>query len=141
MPCIGGPGGNKEAIPLERTRPILRLRCAQDRLALNAINFLTTVARSVHFALFKDPATLRQVCESIVIPNLRMRPDDKEMFEMNWVEYVRRDTEGSDSDTRRRAASELVKALTERFPTEVGRARSRPAPPPPLLCPCCPDAE
>lgn len=38
---------------------------------------------------------------------------------MNWVEYVRRDTEGSDSDTRRRAASELVKSLTERFPAEV----------------------
>lgn len=43
----------------------------------------------------------------------------EEMFEMNWVEYVRRDTEGSDSDTRRRAASELVKSLTERFPAEV----------------------
>ena len=48
----------------------------------------------------------------------------EEMFEMNWVEYVRRDTEGSDSDTRRRAACELVKALRERFPTEVG-ARGR----------------
>ena len=33
---------------------------------------------------------------------------------------VRRDTEGSDSDTRRRAASELVKSLTERFPAQVG---------------------
>ncbi len=41
------------------------------------------------------------------------------MFDMNWIEYVRRDTEGSDSDTRRRAASELVKSLTERFPAEV----------------------
>ena len=44
----------------------------------------------------------------------------EEMFEMNWIEYVRRDTEGSDSDTRRRAASELVKSLTERFPAQVG---------------------
>lgn len=39
---------------------------------------------------------------------------------MNWIEYVRRDTEGSDSDTRRRAASELVKSLTDRFPQQVG---------------------
>lgn len=38
---------------------------------------------------------------------------------MNWVEYVRRDTEGSDSDTRRRAASELVKALTARYPAQT----------------------
>ena len=70
------------------------------------------------------PGRLRQVCENIVIPNIRIRADQEEMFEMNWVEYVRRDTEGSDSDTRRRAATELVRALTERFPTE---ARSRQA--------------
>lgn len=38
---------------------------------------------------------------------------------MNWLEYVRRDTEGSDSDTRRRAASELVKTLTDRFPQQA----------------------
>lgn len=142
----------------------------QDNLALHAINFLTAVSRSVHYQLFKDPTALRQICESIVIPNLKMRDDmvclgarvggvgglrsragravklfsgyigelpmeaaqrnwfasptaaQEEMFEMNWIEYVRRDTEGSDSDTRRRAASELVKSLTERFPAEVGRA-------------------
>ncbi|KAL6780583.1 hypothetical protein ACKKBF_B12565 [Auxenochlorella protothecoides x Auxenochlorella symbiontica] len=91
----------------------------QDNLALHAINFLTAVAGSVHHSLFQDPAVLRQVCESIVIPNLRIREDMEELFEMNWVEYVRRDTEGSDSDTRRRAASELVKALTARYPAQT----------------------
>ncbi|KFM24134.1 Exportin-2 [Auxenochlorella protothecoides] len=90
-----------------------------DNLALHAINFLTAVAGSVHHSLFQDPAVLRQVCESIVIPNLRIREDMEELFEMNWVEYVRRDTEGSDSDTRRRAASELVKALTARYPAQT----------------------
>lgn len=48
---------------------------AQDNLALHAINFLTAVSRSVHYTLFKDAATLRQICESIVIPNLKMRED------------------------------------------------------------------
>ena len=38
---------------------------------------------------------------------------------MNPLEYIRRDTEGSDSDTRRRAAADLVKSLTEKFPQEV----------------------
>jgi exportin-2 (importin alpha re-exporter) len=38
---------------------------------------------------------------------------------MNPVEYIRRDAEGSDSDTRRRAAADLVKALTDKFPQEV----------------------
>ena len=87
---------------------------------MNAIRFLTTVASGVHHALFKDENTLKQVCEKIVIPNLMMREDDEEMFELNWVEYVRRDTEGSDSDTRRRAAAELVKSLTAKFSTEAG---------------------
>ena len=60
------------------------------------------------------------MCEHIVIPNIRLRDDMEEMFEMNWVEYVRRDTEGSDNDTRRRAATDLVKALTARFEAQVG---------------------
>ena len=60
-----------------------------------------------------------------MLPNIRLRDTDEETFEMDWVEYVRRDTEGGDADTRRRAASELVKTLTEKFPSE---ARS-------ILCP------
>eukprot|EP00983_Pelagomonas_calceolata_P051141 1142283-Pelagomonas_calceolata.AAC.3 len=38
---------------------------------------------------------------------------------MNPLEYIRRDAEGSDSDTRRRAAADLVKSLTEKFPSQV----------------------
>lgn len=86
---------------------------------MNAICFLTTVANGVHHELFKNEGALKQVCEKIVIPNLTMRESDEEMFELNWVEYVRRDTEGSDSDTRRRAAAELVKSLTAKFPNEA----------------------
>ena len=63
-----------------------------------------------------------QVCEHIVIPSIRLRDDMEEMFEMNWLEYVRRDTEGSDNDTRRRAATDLVKALTARFEAQVRAA-------------------
>lgn len=88
---------------------------------MNAIRFLTTVANGVHHELFKNEGALKQVCEKIVIPNLTMREDDEEMFELNWVEYVRRDTEGSDSDTRRRAAAELVKSLTAKFPNEASK--------------------
>jgi len=91
----------------------------QDNLAMNSIRFLTTVARSVHFALFRNEGALKQVCENIVIPNTRLREDAEEMFDMNWVEYVRRDSEASDADTRRRAACELTRALTDKFPQEV----------------------
>jgi hypothetical protein len=37
-----------------------------------AIRFLTTVARSVHSKLFADTSVLKQICESIVLPNLRV---------------------------------------------------------------------
>ena len=60
-----------------------------------------------------------QVCEHIVLPNLGITEDLIELFEMNWVEYIRRDTEGSDHDTRRRAATDLVRSLTAKFPSEV----------------------
>jgi hypothetical protein len=48
-----------------------------------------------------------------------VRDEDEEVFEMNPIEYIRRDIEGGDSDTRRRAAADLVKALTDAFEAEV----------------------
>jgi len=87
---------------------------------MSAIQFLTTVSKSaVNSSLFKNEDALRQICEKIVIPNLRLNDDLEEMFQMNYVEYVRRDTEGNDFDTRRRAATELVKALNARCEAEV----------------------
>lgn len=40
---------------------------------------------------------------------------------MNPLEYIRRDAEGSDSDTRRRAAADLVRSLTDKFPAQVSQ--------------------
>lgn len=60
-----------------------------------------------------------QICNGIVIPNVRFRDEDEETFEMNYIEYIRRDHEGSDDDTRRRAASDLVRQLTDRFPEQT----------------------
>lgn len=94
-------------------------RPGQDALAMEAIRFLVTVARSGHHSLFREGEVMRQIIESIVIPNLMLREEDEENFEMNFVEYVRRDSEGSDSDTRRRLACELVKALVDNFPNEI----------------------
>jgi hypothetical protein len=47
-------------------------RPGQDNLAMNAIRFLTTVAKSVHCKLFDAEGTLKQICESIILPNLRV---------------------------------------------------------------------
>jgi exportin-2 (importin alpha re-exporter) len=60
-----------------------------------------------------------QICEGIVIPNVRFREEDEEAFEGNYVEYLRKDLEGSDTDTRRRAACDFVRTLADRFPAEA----------------------
>ncbi|GIL79702.1 hypothetical protein Vretimale_12351 [Volvox reticuliferus] len=93
----------------------------QDNLTMAAIKFLNTIAKGVFSNLFAADGALQQICESIIVPNLRVRPEDEEMFEMNPTEYIRRDAEGGDSDTRRRAAADLVRSLTERFPAEISR--------------------
>jgi exportin-2 (importin alpha re-exporter) len=55
---------------------------------------------------------------------LRFRDVDEELFADNFVEYIRRDIEGSDTDTRRRMACELLKALTTKFQRAVTQAVS-----------------
>lgn len=63
----------------------------------------------------------KQTCRSV--PKLKLKLDvtfcfpasDEELFEDNPDEYIRRDIEGSDVDTRRRAACDLVKVLSKFF--------------------------
>lgn len=44
---------------------------------------------------------------------------DEELFEDNPEEYIRRDIEGSDIETRRRAACDLVKTLSQNFEAKI----------------------
>lgn len=73
----------------------------------------------MHYELFKDANTLKSICEKIVIPNMEFRDSDEEIFEDNPTEYIRRDIEGSDSNTRRRSACELVKGLRKHYEVQV----------------------
>ncbi|XP_048484090.1 exportin-2 [Plutella xylostella] len=87
-----------------------------DALVSNGLNFLAKIAeKNIYKNLFEDPATLSSICEKVVIPNIEFRESDMELFEDNPEEYVRRDIEGSDVDTRRRAACDLVKTLSVHF--------------------------
>ncbi|GLT79782.1 hypothetical protein SLA2020_512570 [Shorea laevis] len=92
---------------------------SRDKLAVTAMKFLTTVSTSVHHALFASDGVIPQICQSIVIPNVRLRDDDEELFEMNYVEFIRRDMEGSDLDTRRRIACELLKGIATNYKKQV----------------------
>ncbi|XP_057980213.1 exportin-2 [Malania oleifera] len=92
---------------------------SRDQLTITAIKFLTTVSTSVHHALFAGEEIIRQICQSIVIPNVHLRDEDEELFEMNYIEFIRRDMEGSDLDTRRRIACELLKGIATNYKDQV----------------------
>ncbi|KAK4476329.1 hypothetical protein RD792_015475 [Penstemon davidsonii] len=91
----------------------------RERLTVTAIKFLTTVSTSVHHALFARDDILQQISQSVVIPNVMLRDEDEELFEMNYVEFIRRDMEGSDLDTRRRIACELLKGIALNYKENV----------------------
>jgi exportin-2 (importin alpha re-exporter) len=90
-----------------------------DRLAVSALIFLQRVATSTSHALFQGASTLTSICELVIVPNVTLTELDCELFEDNPTEYISRDIEGSDSDTRRRAACELVKALRRHYEQNV----------------------
>lgn len=92
---------------------------SRERLTVTAIKFLTTVSTSVHHSLFARDDILQQICQSIVIPNVMLRDEDEELFDMNYIEFIRRDMEGSDLDTRRRIACELLKGIATHYKEKV----------------------
>ena len=54
-----------------------------------------------------------------MVPNVRLREEDEELFQMNYVEFIRRDIEGSDLDSRRRIACELLKGIATNYKQQV----------------------
>lgn len=91
-----------------------------DGLVTAAVPFLSTVAgQEWNRGLFANQEALNSMCERVVIPQLKLRAADIELFEDDPAEYIRRDIEGSDTDTRRRTAIEFVRALCAHFEAEV----------------------
>lgn len=90
-----------------------------DVLATSSIKFLTSVAsKQINTGLFNEES-LKVIVEKIVVPNLIATELDEEIFEDNPTDYIRKDMEGSDQDTRRRAAMELVRGLLKFFSPQV----------------------
>ena len=91
-----------------------------DQLVSSAIEFLASVIeRPVYKDLFADQATLQQICEKVIVPNMEFRETDEELFEDNSEEYIRRDLEGSDIGTRRHSATNLVRGLCRYFESPI----------------------
>jgi exportin-2 (importin alpha re-exporter) len=92
-----------------------------DILATSAIKFLTSVSsKQMNTGLFTDDV-LREIVEHIVVKNLTATEADEELFEDNPTDYIRKDMEGTDQDTRRRSACELVRGLLKFFNVKVSQ--------------------
>jgi exportin-2 (importin alpha re-exporter) len=91
-----------------------------DILVSKALQFLSAVAHvASHAQNFNDKGVLGEVVEKVILPNVSLRESDIELFEDEPIEFIRRDLEGSDSDTRRRAATDFLRALLEQFEAPV----------------------
>ncbi|KAI1823352.1 CAS/CSE protein [Xylaria intraflava] len=87
-----------------------------DNLVSKALHFLTAIAGTAqHSATFNDENVLSQVVEKVVLPNVALRESDIELFEDEPIEFIRRDLEGSDTDSRRRAATDFLRQLQGKF--------------------------
>ncbi|KAJ4348016.1 importin-alpha export receptor [Didymosphaeria variabile] len=91
------------------------LETKYDILVSKALQFLTSVASTQHAESFNNQEVLVQIMEHIILPNLTLRESDVELFEDEPIEFIRRDLEGSDNDTRRRAATNFLRTLMQRY--------------------------
>lgn len=83
-----------------------------DILVSKSLSFLSAVSRiPKYFEVFDNEFAMNNVAEQIILPNVMLRESDIELFEDDPIEYIRRDLEGSDTDTRRRACTDFLKEL------------------------------
>lgn len=86
-----------------------------DILTSKCLSFMTSVASShEHSSLFTNAEVLSNIIKSIILPNVTLQESDEEMIEDDPIEFIRRDLEGSDSDTRRRAAVDFLRELNDK---------------------------
>ncbi|KAL2118332.1 hypothetical protein VTJ04DRAFT_7992 [Mycothermus thermophilus] len=93
-----------------------------DNLTSKALQFLTAVASSrPHAEIFNKEEILSTIVEKVILPNVALRESDIEMFEDEPIEFIRRDLEGSDTDSRRRASTDFLRKLLEHFEALVSQ--------------------
>ena len=91
-----------------------------DHLVSTSIKFLTSIAsRPFNKQLFAQPNALATITQQIIVPQIKLRDADIELFEDDGEEWVRRDVEGSDIDTRRRVTVDFIRGLLVSFESEL----------------------
>ncbi|PVV00396.1 hypothetical protein BB560_005227 [Smittium megazygosporum] len=64
---------------------------------------------------FESNNMISIICEKIVLKNIELSTTEEELFEDEPINYVRRELEGTEAETRRNAASNLVHGLLYHF--------------------------
>ena len=90
-----------------------------DKLTCTCISFLASVSKQErHISIFQH--SLKIICDSIIIPNMKIRESDLEVFEEEPMEFIRRDAEvGHDLSHRHSSAVALIHGLMEFHGTEM----------------------
>ena len=89
------------------------LSSKDDKLTCTCIGFLASVSRQErHKLIFQN--SLNVICDKIIIPNMKIRESDLEVFEDEPMEFIKRDAEGgSEISNRHGSAVSLIHGLME----------------------------
>ena len=91
-----------------------------DLLVASGIRFLSSAANTRWTqSPFEEQEALVQICEKLILPNIQLRESDIELFSDNPDDYIRKDLQNADAETRRRSAVDLVKALSKFYESQV----------------------
>ncbi|KAI0463518.1 hypothetical protein LJB42_002518 [Komagataella kurtzmanii] len=91
-----------------------------DLLVSKALTFMSSTARiPAQAGFYQDEEHLNKIITAIIIPNIRIRQADEELFEDDPIEFIRLDLEGADSESRKKSALELLKVLKEQNQSSV----------------------
>ncbi len=91
-----------------------------DSLVSEMIGFLSSVSRQQWYKdVFDHGETLKNIVQHILIRNIRLRESDIELYEMSGDEWVTKDIEGSNFETRRRVATDLLSGLLEHYQEKI----------------------
>lgn len=83
-----------------------------NNLLSRTIEFFKMIAGSYrHHNFYSNDNIMDDICKKIIIPNITYTDLDEENFNYDAIEYIRKDIEDSDVETRRRAVYELIKEI------------------------------
>ena len=91
-----------------------------DQLVASGIRFLSSTANTRWSqSPFEEQEALVQICEKLVLPNIQLRDVDVDLFIDNPDDYIRKDLQNADAETRRRSAVDLVKSLSKFYEEKI----------------------